>query len=163
MKTAIVYYSYSGNTRKVAEILAEALKEKSSVDLIDLQALDESNSFLGQCRRAIVRKKGKIAPVKLDLSAFDLICFGTPVWAFGPAPAINAYLEQCTGLSGKEVILFTTYGSGAGKERCVNYMQDILSRKGTKSFKRFSIQQFKVKDRQLVLAEIEKGGISEKA
>jgi hypothetical protein len=33
-------------------------------------------------------------------------------------------------------------------------MQGILARKGAKSFKRFSIQQFKVKDREFVLSEI---------
>ena len=154
MKTAIVYYSYSGNTRKVAEVLAQALKDKSSVELIDLKALDESKSFFSQCRRAVVHTKGKIAQVNLDLSGYDLVCLGTPVWAFGPAPAINTYLEQCSGVQGKDVILFTTYGSGAGRERCINYMQDILSRKGAKNFKRFSIQQFKVNDKDFIIGNL---------
>lgn len=116
--------------------------------------LDESKSFLMQCRKALYRLKAKIQPVKLDLSDCDLICFGSPVWAFGPAPAINAYLDQCSGLERKRIVLFTTYGSGIGNERSLNYMQGILSKKGANKFNRFSIQQFKVKDKEFVLSKI---------
>ena len=79
---------------------------------------------------------------------------GTPVWAFGPAPAMNTYLDRCSGLEGKTVVLFTTYGSGTGNGRCLDYMQNILTGKGVKAFKRFSIQQGKVSDRQHVLSII---------
>jgi len=154
MKSVIIYYSYSGNTRKVTEGLAGALKEKGPVDLIQLKALDESNSFFGQCRRAFWRVRAKIESVNFDLAGYDLICFGAPVWAFAPAPAMNTYLDKCVGIEGKEIILFTTYGSGTGNGRCLNYMQDILSKKGANSFKRFSIQQFKAQDKEFVLSKI---------
>jgi NAD(P)H-dependent FMN reductase len=79
---------------------------------------------------------------------------GTPVWAFGPAPAMNTFLDKCLGLEGKEAVLFTTYGSGVGKERCLDYMEDILSKKGARQFRRFSIQEFKAKDKEFVLSRI---------
>lgn len=154
MKSIIVYYSYSGNTQKVANILMELLKTKSEVQQTELMGLDESKSFFDQCLRAFLRKKAALQPVNFDLSEFDLICFGTPVWAFGPAPAMNAYLEKCFGVEGKAVILFTTYGSGAGNDRCLKFMQDILAKKGAKDFKKFSIQQFKVNDKEFVLSQI---------
>jgi flavodoxin len=154
MKSIIIYYSYSGNTRKVAEVLAEHLRQKGEAEILELKAEDESNSFFRQCKRAFWHKKAEIAAVNFDLSGYDLICVGTPVWAFGPAPAVNAYLDQCLGVNGKDAILFTTYGSGAGKERCINYMQNILAKKGAKDFKRFSIQQFKVNDKEFILSEI---------
>jgi len=154
MKSAVVYYSYSGNTSKVAEILTEVLKEKGKVEKIELVPLDEAKSFLTRCRRAFYRLKAKLQPVKFDLSGCDLICFGSPVWAFAPAPAMNAYLDQCSGLEGKEIILFTTYGSGTGNERALNYMQGILIKKGAHKFNRFSIQQAKVKDKEFVISKI---------
>jgi flavodoxin len=155
MKSAVVYYSYSGNTRKVAEILAKDLRSQCEVEMIELKGLDESNKFLVQAARAFRHKRAKIQPVNFNLSGYDLICFGSPVWAFGPAPGMNTYLDKCFGLEGKRVILFTTYGSGTGNERCLNYMQDILAKKGAKQFSRFSVQQFKVNDKDFVLSTIE--------
>jgi len=154
MKSAIIYYSFSGNTRKVSEILADYLKQKGEVEIVELKALDESGSFLGQANRAFWKKRAKIDFTDSDLSPYDLICLGTPVWAFGPAPAINTYLDKCSGLDGKSVVLFTTYGSGTGNNRCLDYMQKILTEKGAKSFNRFSIQQFKVKDKEFVFSQI---------
>jgi len=154
MKSTIIYYSYSGNTKKVAKVLFSLLTEKGEAEQIELTCLDESKSFFVQCRRAFRRIRGQIQPIKLDLSVYDLICFGTPVWAFAPAPAMNTYLDNCVGLEGKEIILFTTYGSGAGNGRCLDYMQRILSQKGAKGFKTFSIQQGKVKYQEFVLSKI---------
>ena len=153
MKKSIIYYSYSGNTKKVAEILADYLKEKTQVEIIPLKA-EESSNFFRQAVRAFVHKKTKIGAVNFDLKNYDLICFGSPVWAFGPAPAMNTYLEKCFGLEEKEVILFCTYGSGVGKDKCLDYMQKILEKKGAKSFKRLLISQFKVDDKDFVLNKI---------
>jgi len=69
---------------------------------------------------------------------------------------MNTFLDKCLGLEGKDIVIFTTYGSGAGNSKCLNYMQKILAEKGAKSFKRFSVQQFKVKDKEFVLSEIKK-------
>lgn len=154
MKNAIIYYSYSGNTKKVAGILAELLSQKGQVQQIELIAQGESKSFLGQCHRAFHHLRAKINPVQVDLSDYDLVCFGSPVWAFAPTPAMNTYLDLCTGLEGKQVILFTTYGSGTGNQRCLKYMQNLLSKKGARSSDNFSIQQLKIKDREFVIAKI---------
>lgn len=154
MKSLIAYYSYSGNTKKVASVLAGYLRQGWEVEILKLKGLDESDKFFTQCARAFRHKKGKIQEVDFNLSGYDLICFGTPVWAFGPAPAVNTYLDRCLGLQNKEVILFVTYGGGAGVDRCLNYMQNILSKKGAKKFSRFAIQQFKVDNQDFVLSKI---------
>lgn len=155
MRSVIIYYSYSGNTKKVAATLCEYLRQKGEVDIVELKAIDESNSFLGQCRRAFTRQRAKIDAVNFDLSGYGLICLGSPVWAFAPAPAMNTFLDQAQQIQDKEIILFTTYGSGTGNRRCLNYMQQILAGKGAKSFRRFSIQQFKINDREFVNSQIQ--------
>jgi flavodoxin len=156
MKSCLVYFSYSGNTKKVAEILSSVLSGKGESRIIELQALDEARGFFGQCRRAFWHIQAKLKPPQLDLSEYDLVCFGTPVWAFGPAPAMNAYLDSCSGVAGKKTVLFTTYGSGVGNQRCLDYMQEILAKKGGQGFQRFSIQQFQVLNKDSVLSEIKK-------
>ena len=154
MRSIIIFYSYSGNTKKVAEVLVNYLKEKGEVELVELRALDESSNFFAQARRAFYKKRAKLSAVNFDLTKYDTVCLGTPVWAFAPAPAMNAYLDKCVGLEGKSLILFSTYGSGTGNNRCLNYMQGILVKKGVKVFKRFSIQQGKVMDKEFVLSKI---------
>lgn len=129
MNSIIIFYSFSGNTKIVAEALGEFLRKKGTLDLVELKALDEPESFFSQCRRAFWHKRGEIAAVNFDLRGYDLICLGTPVWAFAPAPALNTYLDKCTGIEGKEILLFTTYGSGTGNQRVLSYMQGILAKK----------------------------------
>ncbi len=154
MKSIIIYYSFSGNTKFVAARLGEFLRERGEVDLIDLKAKDESASFFGQAARAFRHLKASLEPVNFDLQQYDLICLGSPVWAFGPAPAMNAYLDKCYGLENKKIILFTTYGSGTGNGRCLDYMQAIVQQKRAGEVRRFSIQQAKVKEKDFVLAQI---------
>jgi flavodoxin len=154
MKSAIIFYSYSGNTAEVAKALADELNKQGSTDVIRLEALDESNSFLGQCKRAFFKKGAQIKDTVLDLSSYSLICLGTPVWALGMAPALRTYIDRCKGAENKNLVLFTTFGSGTGNNKCLNEMQAILAQKGVKEFKRFSIQQFKVKDKDFVSKQI---------
>ncbi|MBM3254778.1 MAG: flavodoxin [Candidatus Omnitrophica bacterium] len=156
MQSIVIYYSYSGNTKQVARVLAELLAQKGEVEEIELKCLDEPRSFFAQCKRAFRRVRGKIQEATLDLSGYDLVCLGTPVWALSPAPAINTCLDQAVGLGGKRAVLFTTYGSGTGNQRCINYMQEFLSKKGATAFSRFSIQQAKVKDKEFIVAEVNK-------
>jgi flavodoxin len=154
MKSIVVYFSYSGNTRKVADILGEYLKAKGEVVVKEIKALDESANFFMQCARAFKKINAQIEPMNLELSGYDLICLGTPVWAFAPAPAMNTCLDKCFGLAGKQITLFTTYGSGTGNERCLKAMQDALIKKGAGKIKKFSIQQSKVNDKEFVIFKI---------
>ena len=150
MKAIIIYYSYSGNTKKITDILADYLRTRCEIKILRLEALDESASFFKQALRALFHKKAKINSLDFDLSNYDLICLGSPIWAFAPAPAMNTYLEGCFGLEGKTAVLFVTYGSGTGLKRCLNYMQEILAKKGVRDFRKFSIQQFRVNNKEFV-------------
>lgn len=154
MKSAVIFYSFSGNTKQVAGLLAECLGEKGNVDIIELKDLQENGKFLNQCKKAFRRERTVIQDVNYDLSVYDVICIGTPVWAFAPVPAINTYFDKMSGIAGKEAIVFTTHGSGAGVGRCQSLMQDVLIKQGAKKVTGFSIQQGKVKDRSSVLTKI---------
>lgn len=151
MRAVIIYYSFSGNTKMVSGWLKSYLQDKNfQADLIQLEPQDETPSFFGQSLRAFSKKRAQLKDMNFDMSNYDLICLGTPVWAFAPAPAVNTFLDKVSGLNGKKCIAFTTYGSGAGNNRCLNYMVGLLSSKGAQDIKYFSIQQFKVKDRESV-------------
>jgi flavodoxin len=141
-KAIIVFFTFSGNTERVAGVLRDTLVPKYHVDMVRLEALDEPASFLKQCVRAFRKKKAKIrSTTPLDVNGYDLICLGTPVWAFGMAPAMRAYISGCTGLTGKKIILFTTCGSGAGRQKCTDEIEHLLKNAGVSGVDTFSVQQ----------------------
>jgi len=73
MKAIIIYYSYSGNTKKAADVLVEYLRQGYEVEISGLKALNESASFFHQAVRAFFHKKARISSVDFNLSSYDLI------------------------------------------------------------------------------------------
>lgn len=156
MKIAIIYYSLTGNTKSVADILSDYLRPANQVDVLRINALDESKSFLGQCRRAFFKNKARIEDIKTDLSEYDTVIIGNPVWATEPVPALRTYLDRVSGVSGKKIVLFITYGGGLGKDSCIDKMEKLLKEKGASDFARFAVQQFKTKNREFVIEQAKK-------
>ncbi|NQT22628.1 MAG: NAD(P)H-dependent oxidoreductase [Candidatus Omnitrophica bacterium] len=142
MRTAVVYYSYSGNTHRVGQLIIGVLKSKGEDGIpVRIRPLKEEVSFIKQCRDAFMRKKPKIYRTMLDLKDYDRIILGSPVWAFNAAPAISTYLEECRSIEGKEAICFVTYGSGAGKDKTLKAMKEKLTERGAKVVAEVSFQQ----------------------
>ena len=131
MKTLITYYSYSGITDKVVKIYADILRKKGEVSIQRLKPKTEITTFMGQCQAAFLRKRAELEEgVNFDVSAYDTILLGLPVWAFAPVPAVNTYLDKMTGLAGKKAIVLLTSGSGAGVKKCFGNIRSILEAKG---------------------------------
>jgi flavodoxin len=113
MKTCIIYNSYSGNTRDVAERVSAACGGK----LIEAKS-NRYSSWLAVytigCYRAMKGMCDPIEPAVIDVSHYDLIVLGTPVWAGRATPAINAAVAALVGCKGKKAVIYATCG---GKER----------------------------------------------
>lgn len=155
MKALIVYYSETGNTKKLAHLIGEHLHHHGwAVDERWLQAPNESKSFLGKCLKAFFRIRTKVESTFVVVSPYDLVCFGTPVWAFGPAPAARTYLKDCIGLVGKKTLAFVTYGSGVGKDRCLKNMAKMLKKKEAREVKLLSIASSNIDNLGRVKQEI---------
>ncbi len=111
MKTAVVYYSLSGNVKETAEKIAAALSA-------DLVALEPVSPLKGSGFASILKGGGQVTlgkkpPLKAmpDLSGFDRVILGTPVWAGKCAAPVWTFLSSGA-LSGKETAVFTFSGSG---------------------------------------------------
>ena len=149
MRACIIYFSSTGNTHQLAKIISQELKHKNfDVDLKRLEPVDGASTFAGQGMTALQRKRANIGDVNFDLSTYNVIWFGSPVWAFSPAPALNTYLDKCYGLNGKKIVVFYTYGSGAGKGRAVKIVRKMLEDKEAGSIDSISIGQRKLKNFQ---------------
>ncbi len=109
MKSAIIYYSWTGKTDTVAKVLQQ-ITESDLLRLEEVKSRSSSPlSFIGACGSALFGGKSKLRPLASDLKAYDTLYLGSPIWAGRNAPALNAFISN-TDLSGKKVYLFITQG-----------------------------------------------------
>lgn len=156
MKVLITYYSYSGITAKAVDVFSEVLKKKAAeVKIQRLKPKKEITSFAGQCLAARFGKRCELEDgAVFDVSAYDTIILGLPVWAFAPAPAINTYLDKMTGANAKKFITLLTSGSGAGVGNCFRKINKILRSKGAGDIKEINIPNAKMEDKELIASYI---------
>jgi flavodoxin len=114
MKRLIAYYSYEGNTKLIAENMAE----ETGADLLRLIPLKEMKSrgfmkFVWGGRQAVMGDTPPLKDLDRDISQYDLIIIGTPVWAGRPAPPVKTFMTKHLPV-GKDLILFYTFEGGAG-------------------------------------------------
>ncbi|MFH1294805.1 MAG: flavodoxin family protein [Candidatus Aenigmatarchaeota archaeon] len=107
MKTLVVYHSRTGNTRKVAERIARALK--ADLDEIVDKSPKKGMFMLGMS--AFFNMKASIE-TKKDSSSYDLVVIGTPVWAGRVCPPVKTYISKNTF---KRVAFFCTCDGDPGK------------------------------------------------
>jgi len=135
MKGAVVFYSFSGNTRKVCVFLKEMVGTLDiSLDLIDLKLEKEVIPFFRQCLEAALKKEPKLTEANYDLGIYDFIVFASPVWAFTYAPALRSYLSKVKGLEEKKAACFLTFGSGTGSKKALKELKGVLEKKEMRVF-----------------------------
>ena len=128
MKTAVVYFSWSGNTRFAAETIAK----KAGADIFEIKAATPYNSnFQKCCEEAKPECYGKkLRPIKpiegLDLSKYEMVFVGSPNWWGTMAPPVRTWVTQSkAALKGKTVCLFQTHGGG-GMQRVGKDFAEVI-------------------------------------
>jgi flavodoxin len=114
MNTVVLYYSYSGHSKKVAEKLART----QSAELVEIKTMVRRPMpllFVYDCALALMHRAVAIQPITQELSAYDMITLVSPVWASNPAPAFNAAVKLLPKGKKVQVIMVSSSGSGATK------------------------------------------------
>lgn len=109
MKSAILYYSFGGATRKEAAKRA-AQNGADLFEIVEAKKRGLFSAFLSGCPQALGRKASAINPITLDWSLYDSVTLMAPVWAGCPAPAFNAALAIIP--KGKTVNVVLCSGGG---------------------------------------------------
>lgn len=111
-KVLVLYYSQTSNTRGVAQEIATRLNADIE-EIVPVQAYDgDFQATIDRCMKD--REQGvtpEIKPLGTDVTAYDVIFIGYPVWFGTFAPPVATFLDQVD-LSGKKVVPFCTFGSG---------------------------------------------------
>jgi len=108
LKTLVVYYSRTGNTRTIGEELAAVL----GANVEELDDGQERRSPVGYLRSGLearMRKRVGLKPLQHDPATYDLLVVGSPVWISTVSTPVRAFLELLAG-SKRQVAWFCTYG-----------------------------------------------------
>lgn len=119
MKKLVAYFSASGVTGKVAQTIAEAgncdlyeIAPKVPYTKADLNWMDKKSR--SSVEMADQKIRPEIADTDVDMSAYDEIILGFPIWWYVAPTIINTFLEKYD-FTGKRIVLFATSGgSGFG-------------------------------------------------
>lgn len=131
MNTCVLYFSRTGNTKRLAQAIADLAK----APIYDLTSAPAS--AIENC---------------------DLLILGTPVEGASPAKETAAFINSLPATSGKKAILFTTYRI-FGNERTMKTMEKVLADKGYKTVLKVSKKGMKPEeaaDFTKVLDEVKK-------
>lgn len=108
MNVLIIYYSRTGNTRTVAEALAAAL-QCDKEEIIDTKKRSGPLGYVSSGRDARQESLTVIEDIRKNVSEYDLVITGTPVWAGRVSTPVRTFFHQYKNL--KKVAFFTTQGS----------------------------------------------------
>ncbi|MBQ3374804.1 MAG: NAD(P)H-dependent oxidoreductase [Erysipelotrichaceae bacterium] len=128
MKTAIVFYSQSGNVRWAAQQMAEILK----ADLIELECVKQYpdkgfKKFYWGGKSAVMQETPKLQPYVFNGEEYDRIILGSPVWASNIAPPLRTFIkENQEALVEKKTAAFVCM-SGSGGQKALNKLEKLVT------------------------------------
>ena len=124
MKAAVIYYSRSGVTRKIAE----KVQKKFDADMFFVEPEKAYGNYMASVVRVMGERASKNDPTLktkvADFSSYDVVFIGFPVWAATLPQFLQEYISKA-GLERKRVIPFATAG-GNGKETSLKTLKELL-------------------------------------
>ena len=125
MNRVVIYYSLSGNTKDAAK----TVKTQLDADIIELKTVkklsqNDFKKFMLGGMRATFGMCAKLEKIEIDLSKYDEIILGTPIWAGRCVPAINTLLKEKK-IADKVFAVFTV-SDGGDNDKCIANLKKRL-------------------------------------
>lgn len=125
MSYIVVYYSRTGRTRKIGEIIATEANCDSE-EIIDTKKRTGFIGFLKSGKDATLKKLATIRDVQKNPELYNLIILGTPIWNKRITPAIRTYITDFKDKF-RNVAFFCTEG-GSGGQKTFNSMANLCEK-----------------------------------
>lgn len=112
IRALVVYYSRGGTSRSVAHDIANAL---GGADVEELHDTVDRSGLRGYCRScldSIRERTTRLVEPGRDVSAYDLVVVGGPVWVGKPSSPVRTWLRAHAGEL-RNVAFFLTHGGSA--------------------------------------------------
>lgn len=126
-KILVAYFSWSGNTRKVAN----QIHEKIGGDIFEIKTVEQYPTDHQSASQVAKKELDENVRPKLinevnNMADYDVIMIGYPIWWYTAPMAIDTFLESYD-LSGKIIIPFCTSG-GSGIEESIITIRKIAGK-----------------------------------
>jgi menaquinone-dependent protoporphyrinogen IX oxidase len=93
MKTLIVYFTRTGNTKKIVDTLQTELN--ADVEKIDEEGIRYGPlGWLKSGRQGASKADVEITPLKVDPSSYELVVMASPVWAGNVSAPMRAFIKK---------------------------------------------------------------------
>ncbi|AOR23808.1 flavodoxin family protein [Clostridium taeniosporum] len=125
MKSLVVFYSLEGNTKLIANIIAEKL----NADILELMPEkvyfnSGFKKFLWGGKSVIFKEKPKLKNNEINIEDYKNIFIGTPIWVGTYAPPFNTFLDMYN-IQNKNIGLFACHGGGGASKFFKNVKKKI--------------------------------------
>lgn len=124
-KVLVLYYSQAGTTKAVAEEIAS--QTGADICSYDVEQTYDGN-YDETIRRCLEERASgfvpTLKPLDCDLSKYDVVFLGYPIWFGTYAPPVKALLAAVS-FEGKTVVPFCSFGSG-GLEASTAQLREAL-------------------------------------
>ena len=111
--TLVIYYSFTGNSKKVAEYVIAKL----DADILELEPAEPFSSDYDEVVREWqnndVKRDVEIKQVNIDLEQYKKIVLITSTWWYGITPVMKKFLKEYD-LAGKDVIVASSNAGWIG-------------------------------------------------
>ncbi|MHC5372683.1 flavodoxin [Enterococcus sp. LJL120] len=123
---AIIYYSLTGTT----ETVAQEIQTQTNGDLFALQTVEAYPENYSAVADLVQQQQAdeefpELQPLEVDLSAYETIFIGSPIWFGSSSLPLQQWLMQ-NDLSGKTVCPFFTSGS-SGIASAMTEIENLIS------------------------------------
>ncbi|MCT3602692.1 transcriptional regulator [Lactobacillus acidophilus] len=120
LKVLIAYYSWSGNTKKLADQVVETIPVNTELELRVPEGTFNNDMYqtFDIAKKQIAEKQyPTIQNLDLDPNQYDLILVGSPVWGGMPATPIHTFLDKIQDFKGKVATFYTDAGTVGNYEQ----------------------------------------------
>jgi flavodoxin len=115
MKNLIIYYSFSGNTK----LVAEAIHDEMGGDILELKPKKNIDSqgfmkYFWGGKQVLFKEEPELEHYTIKPDEYEAITIGTPIWMNSFTPVIRSFLKRET-LHNKKIALFCTHEGSKGE------------------------------------------------
>ena len=109
----VIYYSFTGNSKKVAEYV----KDKLNADILELEPTvpfsSDYDEVVREWQNNDIKRDVEIKPINIDLSGYKKVVLITGTWWYGITPVMKKFLKNYD-LSNKDIIVASSNAGWIG-------------------------------------------------